>query len=333
MNHMEIGLRAGFVLAVCMSSVPAWSQVSDESQDAADTDAAATAVSEGREQSTRAKADGFSAEVGLEVRYDSNVVIDDIDLNTGLGDEALRFTASAEYEAAIGEKTTLTGGYRFSQLAYEEFSNLDLTSHSLSAKIEHEFADLDASLSYRFTHASLGGEGFVELHRFSPSLSGYASSDVLLRGAYIFTHKNFLARDDRDAQTHAIDADLYWLANGSRTYFVFGYRFEDEDARDPQFSFRGNEFSARFVQRFNIAKERARLRMAARYEERDYAAQTPSIGAIRRDDRLRLSAGLEWQVARNLELAASYEYSDFESNLPVADYDQSLVSLQLLFAF
>ncbi len=297
-------------------------------QDTASSDGIRSEDPDDRDRSTSAtnSADGFSAEFGLELRYDDNVVLEDIDLNTGLGDEALLFTARGEYEGRLDDKTTYALGYRFSQLSYEEFSNLDLQTHTVSAELEHDFGEVDGNLSYRFIHARLGEDGFVDIHRVSPSISGFASRKVLLRAAYIYSDKDFLGRDDRDAEVHAVDTDVYWLIDGPRTFFAFGYRLEDETASEAQFSYQSSEFSARFSQRFKIAGRRAQFRLGARYEDRNYRDETPSIGAVRNDDRYRLSAEIEWRATSRIELVAGYEFSDFQSNLPSADFKQSVFS-------
>lgn len=319
------------VTAASIAAVPslAKAQVSEGNAEANSDPVDASGGPKNRDRSTSAApgAKGFSAEIGIEARYDSNVVIDDIDLNIGLGDEAFVFTARGDYEGVLAKDTTFSAGYRFSDLDYNEFSNLDLQTHSLSAGVEHDFGPVDASLDYRFTHARLGGDGFVDIQRISPSVSGYASRKVLLRGAYIYTDKNFLGRDDRDAEVHGIDAQSYILLDGAKTYVVLGVRFKEEDARDDQFSFDSVELRARFVQRFNVGKDRAYLRLGARYESRDFKAETPSIGEVRDEDRLRLSAEIEWRPTKRLELAAAYEYSDFNSNLATVNYTQSLFSV------
>lgn len=315
----------GFGMAGCAQ--PALAQA-DQDGLVALTDSPQSAPND-RSESTAStsQARGFFAEVELGLEYDSNVVIDDIDLNLGLGDESAELRARLGYETDLGPSTELKLGYRFAQRVYEEFDQFDLQSHTASIAVEHDLGPADLEIDYRFADVALGGDGFVGIHRLSPSLSFYVDRTVLVRAEYAYSDKDFRDRIDRDADKHALGVDLFWLVDRPKTYLVFGYRVADEDARDDQFDFRSHEFRLRLAQRFQLADRRAQLRLGWRYEDRDFKSETLSIGAARRDDRHRLSAELIWEADPSLDVSLEYEYSDFASNLSVADYSQSVIGL------
>ena len=114
-----------------------------------------------------------------------------------------------------------------------------------------------------------------------------------------------------------------------RTFLVAGYRYEDENAVDSQFDFTAHNLKARFSQRIPIGQRAAKLKLGWRYENRDYSSLTPSISAVRTDDRHRLQVELEVLLSDVLFSLVQYEYADFSSNLPSADYTQSVASLRL----
>jgi hypothetical protein len=150
-----------------------------------------------------------------------------------------------------------------------------------------------------------------------------------VRADYTFTDKNFHNRVDRDAEVHAGGADVYYFLNGVRTYFVVGYKYEDEDAVADQFDFKAHNIKVRFAQRFPLGSRDAKFKIGWRYENRDYSAVTPSIGAIRDDERNRFQAELETPFTDRIFGQLEYEYSDFSSNLPSANYKQHLASARL----
>ncbi|RMF75914.1 MAG: hypothetical protein D6740_00125, partial [Alphaproteobacteria bacterium] len=117
--------------------------------------------------------------------------------------------------------------------------------------------------------------------------------------------------------------------DGTRSYWTLRYRYEDENAVAPEFDFRGHEIRLRYTRRFAFGAGDSRLRLTARYEKRNYRAITPSIGAVRDDDRYRFNA--EWRIplTRHLFFLAEYEFASFVSNLPSADFNQHLVSGRL----
>lgn len=271
----------------------------------------------------------FSFEVSAGVEYDSNISVAEVDNNTGADDFAAVLDADLQFEKDLGEKSRLSLGYSFSQSLHEEFTNFDLQSHFASADISHDFGGVDVGAAYRLIYTRLGGEGFMLMHQVSPYISRFFGKKLFVRADYAYTDKDFEARTDRDAQSHAGGVDVYLFLNGVRTYFVAGYRFENEDAVDSQFDYEGHNFKARFSQRIPLGAREAKLKLGYRHEQRDYSAITPSIGVLRDDTRHRFEAEIEVPLTDRLYLAAEFEHAEFSSNLPAADFNQNLASLRV----
>lgn len=271
----------------------------------------------------------FSAHVSIGAEYDSNISVNEVDTNTGADDFAAVIDADLDFETEIASDTELSLGYSFSQSLHNEFTNFDVQSHFASAELTYDFGSIDIGAAYRFIYTRLGGDGFLVLQQVSPYFSKFFGKKLFLRADYTYTNKDFEDRTDRDADVHAGGADLYFFLNGVRTYFVAGYKYEDEDAVDPQFDFQSHNIKARFSQRIPIGKRDAKLKLGWRYETRDYSSITPSIGVIRDDDRHRFQAELEIPLTDRIYTLVEYEYADYSSNLPSADYTQNLVGARL----
>lgn len=271
----------------------------------------------------------FSIEVSAGAQYDSNVSVSEIDNNTGADDIAAVIDADLEFETELGKNTELQLGYSFSQSIHDQFSAFDLQSHFGSADLSHDFGAFDLGAAYRLVYTRLGGEGFLLLQQFSPYFSTFFGKKLFLRADYAYTDKDFEGRFDRDAVVQSGGADFYYFLNGVRTYFVLGYRYEDEDAGAPQFDFQAHNIKARFSQRIPMGPRYAKLKLGYRYESRDYSAITPSIGVIRDDTRHRFQADLEIPFTDRFFALLEYEHAEFKSNLPSADYAQDVASLRL----
>lgn len=271
----------------------------------------------------------LSAEFSAGAEYDSNVSVNAIDVNTAAGDFAAILDAKIKFESEITEQTAFKLGYNFSQSLHNDFSNFDIQTHFASADVSHDFGAFDVGAAYRLAYSRLGGAGFLTLQQISPYASTFLTKKVFLRGAYTYSDKNFKNRVDRDATVHAGGADVYYFVNGVNTFFVAGYKYENEDAFDPQFDFKAHHFKVRFSQRFPVGSRDAKLKLGWRYEMRDYASVTPSIGVVRNDDRHRLQAEIEVPISDIVFGAVEYEYSDYSSNLPSADYTQNLLGAKL----
>ncbi len=271
----------------------------------------------------------FSVEISTGAEYDSNISVSQIDSNTGADDFAAVIDADLGFETELSENTELGLGYSFSQSLHSEFSSFDIQSHFASAELSHDFGDVDIGAAYRLIYTRLGGNGFLVMQQFSPYTTKFFGKKIFVRADYTYTDKNFENRVDRDATVHAGGGDVYFFINGIRTYIVAGYKYEKEDATDPQFDFQAHKVKARFSQRIPMGKRDAKLKLSWRYEARDYSSITPSIGVIRDDTRHKLKAALEMPVTDSVYTLLEYEYSDFASNLPSVDYTQNLVAARL----
>lgn len=278
----------------------------------------------------RADDDSWSFEVegSAGIEYDDNISVTELDVNTAQDDFKAVLDASLGVENEFGQGTEFDLSYNFSQSLHFDFTQFDIQTHRISANLEHDFGDTSVGALYNFSYATLGGDGFLTLQQISPFVSSYLGKKVLVRAAYEYRNKEFKDRIDRDADVHAGGVDVYIFINGIRTFVLAGYKYENQDATAPQFDFTGHNLKARFSQRFRIGKRDAELKLGWRYEARNYDAITPAIDAIRDDDRHKFQAELEIPVNEYFYLAFDYEYSDFSSNLPAANYTQNLASIR-----
>lgn len=271
----------------------------------------------------------FSADISVGIEFDGNISVNELDSNTSEDDFAAILDVDLGYDVAIGEKTDLDFGYRFSQSLHDEFEDFDIQAHFASINLSHDFDALKAGVAYRYVDTLLDKEGLLELQQVSPYVSKFFGKRIFVRADYAYTDKKFDDGGLRSATVDTIGASVYWLINGLQTYIVVGYKYEDEDADGSQFEYQANSFRLRFAQRFALGSRYARFRLGWRYEDRDYDAITPQIGEIRDDQRHRFQAELEIPIAKRAYASIEYGYSDFSSNLPSADYDQSVASVKL----
>ncbi len=273
----------------------------------------------------------ITVEVAAGIQYDDNVSVDELDTNINVGDFAAVFDLDLGYEHSFKQGTELDLGYSFSQRAYFEETDFDLQLHTGSVNLKHNFEQLDVGASFYATHARLGGDGFLDILQYSPYVTSFLTKKIYIRGAYAYRDKTFDNNPDRDADVHVLEADVYYFLDGVREYFVTGYRYENENTIADQFDFDGHTFDLRYARRFNIGEQAMRLRADWRYEIRNYDSITPSIGEIRDDDRHRLRARMELPLNKRWDLLFEYQYRNYSSNLPGADYTENRIETQVKF--
>lgn len=268
-----------------------------------------------------------AVEVGLE--NDSNVSVEELDADSTAGDSLWSVAANLNYKYRFYQPTELKFGYRYSQDSYDEFDQFDLSSNFVSADLSHNFGDFKGGLSARYISADLASEDFLTLSQISVNASKLLSKTMFGRVEYTYTDKGFESFADRESSKNSLGGDLYFFLDGSKKYWVVGYKYEDEDAVGDEFDRVIHTFKMSYTHKFSLFNRESIARVRARYQTRDYDSITPSINEIREDDRLRFGAELEIPLNEDWYTLFEIERSDYSSNLPSADYSQNLIAAKL----
>lgn len=266
-----------------------------------------------------------SGEVSLGYEYDSNVSVDELDRSSSVGDGGVLFAADISVDHDFTDKTSASASYGYSRIDYQDFEFLNRETHMLGGNLSSKWEDVTTSINYFYINARLDGNDFLTYHRVSPSLSGFVSKRWFLRGAYVFGDKTIANRPGRDAQNHGTELDAYYFWRGLRRYINLGYVYRQEDSQAARFKYTAHQVKLRMVQRFEVFSKLSTLELGLRYEDRNYDEETPSIGERRRDERLRATIEFDVPLTDRINWRVYGGYSDYLSNLPSADYDQSIV--------
>ena len=275
----------------------------------------------------------LSFEAGAGISGDSNVGVPDLDQNTDQGDIALLLRGKTQLDLHPTDKLVLRGGYELMQTSYQDFDEFDLQTHRGFAEAEYDFDLVKAGVLANYVHARLDDEGYLDYTQVSPNISRLFGEHLFLRAAYVRTEKDFKTSDGRDSTGDAGRLDAFIFMDGTRQYLTLGGQLGEEDAEADQFDFKTGTAKARYIQRIGLLGRKAKLRVGAEYEQRDYDNITPLIG-VRREDRITSADGdLEIPLHGPLAMDLGYEYRDRQSNLDSADYDEHVGSVELKVSF
>jgi hypothetical protein len=274
-----------------------------------------------------------SGAVSLGYEYDSNVSVDELDGNSSVGDGGVLFAADISLDHDLTDKTSASASYGYSRIDYQDFDFLNRETHMLGGSVSSKWQKLTAGINYFYINARLDGKDFLTYHRASPSLSGFVSRRWFLRGAYVFGDKKIARRPGRDAQNHGTELDAYYFWRGLRRYINLGYVYRQEDSQAERYKYDAHQVKLRVVQRFNVFSRLSTLELGLRYEDRNYTEATPSIGQKRSDERFRAAVEFDIPVSDRINWTIYGGYSDYVSNLPSADYDQSLIGTRVELSF
>ncbi len=262
------------------------------------------------------------------IEFDDNVTVPEIDASSGEGDGAFVAEAAGSYRFLDSERASLEAGYDFTQSLHFELSDADLRSHGLWIDGSHALGALDAGLGYRFGAASLGGDGFLNLHEVRPRLLVPVRPGWTAELAAAYLHKDFRDSSDRDRDAdHASAGVQNFLLLADRKIRVnAGLRFEAEQARGAEFDYLGSSLEGGLYVPFEWHGGWA-FDLDYRLRLRDYSNETPSIGEARFDLDHGVHVGLVRRITRHAEAHLDYRFTGARSNLPEADYVDNTVGL------
>ncbi|QIB64583.1 surface lipoprotein assembly modifier [Kineobactrum salinum] len=267
----------------------------------------------------------YSAEVAIGAEYDSNVTVDELDITSNKSDYALTLDGKIGVKKQLTRATDIAINYDFSQESYQEYSHLNRQTHIVGASLVHRRQLVDTGLSLYYVNSRLDGDGFLELYRASPSLSGFITKKWFSRAAYVWSDKRIVERSDRNATIQAAELDVYYFARGLRSYFNAGYRFKREDATLTRLDYRAHGGKLRHVRRIEAGARMIKLELAYRFEDREYSGITPGIDASRSDLRQRWQVDLELPLSEQSALQFYTSYGDYDSNFIFTDYEQAVI--------
>lgn len=273
----------------------------------------------------------FDASIGYE--YNSVVTIEELDEITAGGDSLINLRLGADYKQEIAKNTEVAIGYTYAQKTHDTLSRFDRNNHYLTAQIEHDFGKTEIGVQYRIYDGSRDNDGFVLSNRIRPYVKTRLSKDLRLEAFYSYEDKEFDQSVSRDAKDNELGAQLTWRLDGSRRYIQLRYVRENSDSVGDEFDYDADKIRAAFTQKIRVAGDDLRARVSWSYDKRNYKNETPSIGAIREDDRHRLGIDLRYPITDNVDIQAEYQKAIYQSNLPTADYDRDRVRVGLAFSF
>ena len=281
------------------------------------------------QEQAKAGARRWNAEAGAGLEYDTNVSVDEVDLSSGRSDHARVLDLQVGVRQTFSEDTQFSLDYSISQSDYREFDRVDRLTQIVGADLSSKLGKGSAAVSAHYIDSRLDGERFLSYTRFSPAYSRFLARQWFARAAYVYAERSIDGRTPRNATTQSGEVDLYYLHRGLRSYFNLGYRYRDEDTIAPELDFTAHGLKLRYIRRFNALGRKAKAELACRYEERDYSSPEPTIDTPRRDDRLRWKVDFEIPVKGRFTWQAYYSYGDFTSNLPRADFTQTIIGTRL----
>lgn len=273
----------------------------------------------------------WKAELSVGLLDDSNVAIDELDQNTTQGDSATTWSAKVGSQVQLTDQFELRASASLRDKSFHDFDQFDLRTSLLSLQSSYDFSDFKLGGGVRYISTDLASESFLSNQHLYAFATHRLNKQWFFRGELNFADKEFDLESSRDTSREQIGLDAFYFLDDTRKYWTLGFKFSDEqsDTNNDQFSRDNSAFKIKYSQELDLYQRDIRVDAEMRYQARDYGAIDPRIGEVREDDRYRAKVSAHIPIKDNWFMLGEYEYSDYSSNLPSADYSQSLFTIQV----
>lgn len=269
----------------------------------------------------------FNLEGGTE--FDSNLSVVELDQYSTESDWAAVFNARLNSQWQATKDVNLKAGYSYASKTYREHGEFDLDIQQLFADTSYNFKLLTIGASYHHADAALAGKDFLRLQQTSLYASRLFDNRIFVRGALNHQEKNFPDTAERNASNNGLAGDVFVFFQQGKTFLAAGVSSEAESAAVDQFSFDGVSLRGSINHKFSTWGKANKLQLGWRYQSRDYVGVTPEIDARRYDRNQIINLDWELNVTPKIVAISRIERGNYQSNLPAADYSETLASLIL----
>jgi tetratricopeptide (TPR) repeat protein len=294
----------------------------------------------------------WSANYGLSLQYDSNVVLlpggSALPNNISHKDDFVTaLNGYAEYRFLQTDNWTIgAGGGLFGNL-HARLSDFNVFDFAPTLYVQRRLGSAQLRLQYTLDYVTVGGDAYLLSNAIQPTLTIPESDRTYTQAFFRYQNKDFKAfRDDqlaapvnqtRDANNFMLGAMQYWKLFNDRGYVRAGYTFDTDQTgggETAQFgvptkgdwAYTGHRLSAGAAYQPLAATT---VQLAFDYYRQNYSnanSFSPDL-AERRDNIYQLTGTAVRDIRSWLWLAFQYSYTRDQSNVDVFDYSRHIISL------
>jgi tetratricopeptide (TPR) repeat protein len=301
----------------------------------------------------------WSANYGLSLQYDSNVVLlpggSALPNNISHKDDFVTaFNGYGEYRFLQTDKWTVGAGGGFFANVHARLSDFNVFDLAPTLYAERRLGAAQLRLQYILDYVTVGGDPYLLSNALQPTLTIPESDRTYTQAFFRYQNKDFKSfRDNqlgapvnqtRDANNYMIGAMQYWKLSNDRGYLRGGYTFDTDRTAggdgpttpgvptSADWQYTGHRLSTGVAYQPLAATT---LQLAFDYYRQNYSnpnSFSPDL-TVRKDNIYQLTGTVVRDLRSWLWLAFQYSYTRDQSNVAVFDYSRNIISLTLGGAF
>lgn len=278
--------------------------------------------------------------LGLNYLYDDNAISNpsnaeakaQIGSPTGQRDHAFLGTLRLDYAPMLSGDALFSAQYLLQSTKYgdtnTEYENPSTLINSLTLIPGYAFGSSALSMPVNYSHVLLKEEKYQQLISARPTWSWQVAPQHILQGGFNYTRRDMLSEPMVPEENR--DADIFGLSAGE--IFSYGdrggmaslrYDFSYDAALGSNWENRGQRVSLTGVVPLTAT---VKLNLSGEVSLQDYLNSNTIFG-IKRDDTTWFgTAGLSWNLTRDIVVSAQYAHTTAHSSVPVYGYSRNTFS-------
>jgi len=290
----------------------------------------------------------LAASLGL--HYDDNVILlpEGSPLPVGISDQSdLRWVGRLRAGLKVFQSARTVGfaRYNFYQSLHQDLDAFDAQSHNLSFTTKHALASQPYrfDFSYRFSHVSIDGESYLQLHTLRASLDFLSASARTTRIAYRYQDKDFLrlsafpGSEARSGMNNALSLLQEWNLDEAGATVHGEYTYDEDNTVGKDWDYRGHSVKLGLSLPKSLFPAEIQPALGAAWGLQYYKnANSFSLGnsGRKREDRVQTyTINLSKSFAPRISGDFQYLYSRNNSNIRLFNYERQIVSLTMTYSY
>lgn len=284
--------------------------------------------------------------VGLNYMYDDNAISNpsnpgaraQIGNPTGERDHAFVGALRIDYNPMPTDEMLFSAQYLVQSTKYGDTNtdqeNPSTVINSLTLVPGCTFGNSAVTIPFNYTHVLLRENKYQQLFGVRPTWSWQVAPQHIVQGGISYTVRDMLisalsADERRDSVMWGASAGyVFSYDHGGMASVRYDYSFDDTNGANWQN--RGHRFSLNGVV---PVTERLKLNLSGEVSLQDYLNTNTTFG-VRRDDTTWLgSAGVSYNLTKDIVLSAQYAHTTSDSNIKVYGYDRNTFTAGVEFGF
>jgi tetratricopeptide (TPR) repeat protein len=272
-------------------------------------------------------------------QYDTNVVLKptegalapDI---TNQDSRVLNSVLRLDYVPTFEGPFLFNAQYALGSSLHQRYSTThDSLSNGIYLAPGYNFGNSALNLAFRYNHALVRNPSYkkyVQILSAGPLYRMLAGENQIVEfyagysGSKYYTPP-LVPEEDRDSDKFNTYVNWVWLLqNGA--FFNLRYEYSNEDTEGANWANSGHDLA--FAATIPVA-EKLSVQLSGELFMQDYRNTHSFFGVKRKDRVLTGTAGLIYNVVKNLNMILQYTHTEAGSNIPIYDYTRSIYSLGL----